>query len=174
VGRRFALIAAAGELAGAAGLTGWDAGQAQAAALRVFNAWLESRPAGIGASEEAAMLRQVRGWLEAHGEARFTPWDRAEDEHRPQTMHRAGWRRAIETQHGMVEVEAVEWLTLPEVFRTEIAKGWNDRAVLRLLAERGHLIRERGSEYACRLRVPGLGKAQVYRIRSTLFDEGEG
>ncbi len=171
VGRRFALIAAAGELATAAGLTGWESGQAQAATLRVFNAWVEGRPAGIGASEEASMMRQVRGWFEAHGEARLTNWDRAEDDHRPQTMHRAGWRRAIETEHGMVEVEAVEWLVLPELFRTEIAKGWNDRAVLRLLAQRGHLMRERGSEYACRVRVPGLGKVQVYRIRSTLFDE---
>jgi len=173
VARRFALVAAAGELATAAGLTGWSAGEAQAATLRMFNAWLEARPAGTGTSETVAMLRQVRGWFEAHGEARFTDWDRAEDNHRPQTMNRAGWRKSIETERGMAEVEAIEWLVLPEVFRTEIAKGWSDRTLLRLLADRDHLKRQKGNEYTSRVRVPGLGMTSVIRIRSTLLDEGE-
>lgn len=173
VARRFALVAAAGELATAAGLTGWSEGEAQAATLRMFNAWLEARPAGTGTSETVAMLRQVRGWFEAHGEARFTDWDRAEDNHRPQTMNRAGWRKSIETERGMAEVEAIEWLVLPEVFRTEIAKGWSDRTLLRLLADRDHLKRQKGNEYTSRVRVPGLGMTSVIRIRSTLLDEGE-
>jgi putative DNA primase/helicase len=173
VARRFALVAAAGELATAAGLTGWSAGEAQAATLRMFNAWLEARPAGTGTSETVAMLRQVRGWFEAHGEARFTDWDRVEDNHRPQTMNRAGWRKSIETERGMAEVEAIEWLVLPEVFRTEIAKGWSDRTLLRLLADRDHLKRQKGNEYTSRVRVPGLGMTSVIRIRSTLLDEGE-
>lgn len=173
VARRFALVAAAGELATAAGLTGWSEGEAQAATLRMFNAWLEARPAGTGTSETVAMLRQVRGWFEAHGEARFTDWDRAEDNHRPQTMNRAGWRKSIETERGMSEVEAIEWLVLPEVFRTEIGKGWSDRTLLRLLADRDHLKRQKGNEYTSRVRVPGLGMTSVIRIRSTLLDEGE-
>jgi putative DNA primase/helicase len=173
VARRFALVAAAGELATAAGLTGWSEGEAQAATLRMFNAWLEARPAGTGTSETVAMLRQVRGWFEAHGEARFTDWDRVEDNHRPQTMNRAGWRKSIETERGMAEVEAIEWLVLPEVFRTEIAKGWSDRTLLRLLADRDHLKRQKGNEYTSRVRVPGLGMTSVIRIRSTLLDEGE-
>jgi putative DNA primase/helicase len=173
VARRFALVAAAGELATAAGLTGWSEGEAQGATLRMFNAWLEARPAGTGNSETEAMLRQVRGWFEAHGEARFTDWDRAEDNHRPQTMNRAGWRKSIETERGMAEVESIEWLVLPEVFRTEIAKGWSDRTLLRLLADRDHLKRQKGNEYTSRVRVPGLGMTSVIRIRSTLLDEGE-
>ena len=172
VARRFALVAAAGELATAAGLTGWTEGEAQTATLRMFNAWLEARPAGIGTSETVAMLGQVRGWFEAHGEARFTDWDRAEDSHRPQTMNRAGWRKRIETTGGLVEVEAIEWQVLPRTFKDEIAKGWNDRAVLRLLAERGHLRRQKDNEYSSRVRVPGHGMTSVIRILSTLLDEG--
>ena len=53
VGRRFALVAVAGELATDAGLTGWPAGAATAAAHRCFNAWVEARPAGIGMTEGA-------------------------------------------------------------------------------------------------------------------------
>jgi putative DNA primase/helicase len=180
VARRFALVAAAGEMATAAGLTGWPPGQAQAATLRLFNAWIEARPAGIGDGETAAMLRQVRAWFELHSEARFTSWDRVEkgaesdEDRRPQTLLRAGWRKRIMSQAGMETLEAVEYMVLPEVFRNEIAKGWNDRAVLRLLAERGHLKREKPNENASRVRPPNIGHpVSVYRIRSTLLNEGE-
>ena len=101
VGRRFALIAAAGELATEAGITGWPAGEATDAARRCFNAWIEARPGGIGMSEEAQMLRQMRGWFGLHGEARFTHWNRADDDHAPKTMNRAGWRKPIETTTGL-------------------------------------------------------------------------
>ena len=57
VGRRFALAAVAGELATEAGITGWPAGTATAAARRCFEAWIAARPAGIGQTEEAQMLR---------------------------------------------------------------------------------------------------------------------
>lgn len=58
VGRRFALVAAAGEMATAAGMTGWPAGTATAAARRCFNDWIEARPGGIGLTEDARALRQ--------------------------------------------------------------------------------------------------------------------
>lgn len=177
VARRFALVAAAGEMATAAGLIGWPEGQAQAAALRMFNAWIETRPAGIGASEDAAILRQIRAWFSAHGEARFTSWDRldkesdTDEDRRPQTMHRAGWRRRVETKSGMVETECIEWLCLPEIFREDACRGFRWQAVLRLLDKRGHLVREKKDEMTSRVYVSKFGKAQVYIIRSTLLDE---
>jgi putative DNA primase/helicase len=143
----------------------------------MFNAWIETRPAGIGASEDAAILRQVRAWFSAHGEARFTSWDRldkesdTDEDRRPQTMHRAGWRRRVETTSGMVETECIEWLCLPAIFREDACRGFRWEAVLRLLDTRGHLVRERQGEMGSRVRVPKFGKAQVYIIRSTLLDE---
>ena len=82
VGRRFALVAVAGEMATAAGMTGWPEGTATDAARRCFNAWIEARPGGIRLTEDAQMLRQIRGWFGLHGEARFTDWSRADDDQR--------------------------------------------------------------------------------------------
>jgi putative DNA primase/helicase len=81
-GRRFALVAAAGELASARGLTGWPAGEATEGVKRCFLAWIRARAAGFGSSEETEALRQVRAFLEKNGDALFTWWHRVMDDHR--------------------------------------------------------------------------------------------
>ena len=59
VAGRFALIGAAGELATAAGITGWDEGAAVNAAARCFDDWLRQRGTLTNA-DEARALAQVR------------------------------------------------------------------------------------------------------------------
>jgi putative DNA primase/helicase len=173
VGRRFALVAAAGEMATEAGITGWPEGTATAAARRCFNAWIEARPGGIGMSETAQMLRQVRGWFALHGDARFVDWSRADDDHAPKTMNRAGWRKPIKTTHGIEELIGWEFFILPDVFRTEASKGFGERAALRLLDERGHLHRESAKGFGCRASPPGAEKVTVYRIKSSILSEAD-
>lgn len=48
VGSRFALLAAAGELATSAGITGWAAGAAAAGARKCFEAWLGACDGSVG------------------------------------------------------------------------------------------------------------------------------
>jgi putative DNA primase/helicase len=173
VGRRFALVAVAGELATEAGVTGWPAGTATEAARRCFGDWLAVRRGGVGLSEEAEILRQVRQWVQAHGfSARCPRTDRADDDRAPQAINQAGWRKPLETDAGLLEVEAWEWFLYPEVFAAEVCKGLpgGDRAALRLLAARGHLARE-GKHYACRRSVRGVGKLSVYVIKSSILDD---
>jgi putative DNA primase/helicase len=171
VGRRFALVAAAGEKATEAGMTGWPAGWATDAARRCFNAWIEARPGGIGLTEDAQIMRQVRQWFGLHGEARFTDWSRADDDHAPKTMNRAGWRKAIKTA-GTEALTGWEWFVLPDVFRTEACKGYTANAALKLLADRGHLVRE-GKHYGCRASPPGADKVTVYRVRSSVLGDSD-
>jgi putative DNA primase/helicase len=94
VGARFALVGAAGEIATAAGLTGWPAGESERAARACFQSWLAAR-GGNGNGEIVAMLRQVRRFLELHGEGRFSMWHRGSDDHAPKTLNRAGVRRML-------------------------------------------------------------------------------
>lgn len=180
VGRRFALVAAAGEMATDAGLTGWPRGTATAAAHRCFNDWIESRPGGIGLSEDAQMLRQLRQWFGLHGDSRFKPWHRTDTDNKPNTPFMAGWRKEImgdvRNEAGdLVNVPiAREWFTLTDVFRTEAAKGFNERAALRLLRERGHLHTEgKRPGFGCTASPPGAEKCMVYRVRSSLLGDVE-
>ena len=169
VGRRFAAVAMAGELASEAGITGWPEGEATRAAKVCFDAWLSTR-GGIGNAEDAAALRQVRRFIEAHGEARFTHWDRTNDDHAPKTMHRVGVRKPVKDS----QAEVIEWefYFFIESFRTEVCEGFDYLAVLRTLREREYLVPDKGRPYDCKPRLPGLGKTACYCIKSSILDTG--
>lgn len=169
VGRRFAAVAAAGEMATEADITGWPKGEATRAAKACFHAWLASR-GGIGNAEDVAMLRQVRRCIEAHGEARFTPWDRMGDDHAPKTMHRLGVRRAVKDGADPTEVTRWEFYFFTESFRGEVCAGFDYRSVLRVLREREHLVPDKGRPFDCKPRLPGMGPTVCYRVSSSILD----
>ena len=158
---RFALVGAAGEIATVWGVTGWPHGVALQAAADCFKAWLSAR-GGAGNQEMGAMLAQVRQFFELHGDARFTDWDRASDDHAPKTLNRAGFRRMVE------QTGQMEFYVLPEVFKSELCKGHDYRAVARLLVDRGCLETE-GRSFTRKERLPGMGNARCYRINGNLW-----
>lgn len=187
VAARFALVGAAGELATEAGLTGWPVGESEQGAKRCFDAWLAAR-GGAGNGEITAMLRQVRGFFEAHGEGRFTWWHRAADDHNAKTLQRAGFRRMvgedgkpIKNDHdhqreygermGPTDGEhvSVEYFVLPEVFRSELCKGFDAAAVSAVLLAHGCLAPDKGRQYDCKPRLPGIGTSRCYRITSAIM-----
>lgn len=187
VAARFALVGVAGELATEAGLTGWPAGEGERAARACFDAWLSAR-GGAGNGEVRQMLRQVRRFLEAHGSGRFTWWHRASDDHAPNTLQRAGFRRMVDSEGKPIKSDAehqreygeritpmdgegvsVEYFILPEVFRSEVCQGLDYQAVARVLLEHGALLPSAGRAFDCKQRLPGLGLSNCYRIPPALF-----
>lgn len=189
VASRFALVGVAGELATHAGLTGWPVGWATTAARACFDAWLEER-GGAGSGEHKAMVRQVRSFLELHGDARFTWMNRAADDHKPNTMHRAGFKRLVSGDGTPIntnadytrsfgdkmspeeaEAAACEYFVLPEVFRKEVCKGYDHKAVASLLSALGVLQHEEKSGRPDKLvRIPGMSRVRVYSLSSALFE----
>jgi putative DNA primase/helicase len=190
IGSRFSLVAAAGELATEAGLTGWPAGHAAWAVGRCFKAWLGAR-GHLDNGEEAAMLRQVRAWIEKNGDALLTWTHRAMDDHKASTPLRAGFKRLVDEQGKPLKIDAavdfidrrstpesserlsalVEYLLLPEAFRREVCKGFDAGNVARLLKARGHLVHE-ADRLTVKQRLPGMGKVPCYHLRpSILADE---
>ncbi|MEY8689118.1 MAG: hypothetical protein AB9M53_04455, partial [Leptothrix sp. (in: b-proteobacteria)] len=191
-GRRFALVAAAGELATRQGLTGWPEGEATEAARRCFLAWIGARAAGFGSSEETEALRQVRAILEKNGDALFTWWHRALDDHKPNTALRLGFKRLTDEQgqpikfdsadeycdarapdgHRTADDAQVEYLVFPEAFRRDVCKGLDARFVARVLREAGHLKCEPGRE-TYRHRLPGTGrlKSPMFHVLPSIFGE---
>jgi putative DNA primase/helicase len=186
--RRFALAAVAGELAIAAGLLNWPTGESERAARICFDAWVHSR-GGAASSEISAMLRQVRRWLEAHGEGRFSVWHRAADDHAPRILIKAGLRRMLNadgepiktnSQHGaeygdrmpaaLGEDVSFEYFILAETFRGEVCQGFDYRAVCRVLLDHGCLAPDNGRPFDCRPRLPGIGPATCYRITPAIFE----
>ena len=59
-------------------------------------------------------------------------------------------------------------LTITEM----LTSGFDARAVLRVLRDRGDLIPDKGRPFDCRARLPGLGLTACYRIKSSVLDAG--
>jgi uncharacterized protein (DUF927 family) len=195
VAGKFALIGAAGELATAYGITGWDEGVALAAAVRCFQDWLRQRGTLTNA-DEARALRQVRLFFEKHGESRFHPWESTEHQtcarcqgsgrhatgtcyacngdgkaHSngadPHPVHdRAGFRRATDD-------DQTEFFVLPQVFEKEITKGYDSAWLAKLLVQRGWVMPDPKGNATRSERLPTIGNKRVYRFRPTILAADE-
>jgi len=180
---RFALIGSAGELASKWQITGWQPGEAMAAAAACFKAWLAQR-GGVGNLEELNMLAQVRRFFEAHGEARFTDWDRPASDtgsHPPRTIQRAGYRKhapayddagkAVYLDNGD-RATHTEYYVFPETFKQEVCAGFDYRTVCRLLVRHNVLMPD-GKGFTRKERLPGgEGTAHVFRITHKVMEGG--
>ena len=175
-GRRLALVAVAGELAAAAGITGWERDATVEAVGTVFRDWLADR-GGTGSREDQHLFAAFRRFMGMHGNARFeVVREQGADDFEPQsgepplpengktTMNRAGWRWQEKTGAG----ERV-WVygLIPEVFDTEIANplGMDGREARERLGRAG-LIRSkmegREKRWAYRAkRIPGHGQPRL-------------
>jgi len=164
VAARFALVAAAGQLATAARVLPWPPGEAAAAAAICFRAWIEAR-GGAGAAENEAGLSQVRAFIEAYGESRFVRIDEGGAvDFEIKAISRAGYRRKDASGHW-------EYLVLPEVWRSEVCRGMDYKAVARDLAARGMLIPASDGTPSRSERVsPHIGQTRVYRLTPAILE----
>ncbi len=160
---RFALVAAAGELATRLGVTGWPEGEALRAVRVCLKAWLAER-GHLGNKEDAATLAQVRGFVTAHQYTRFADW--CDSSHRPANM--VGYRK--------VEADGVSFIVLPPGW-AEITKGRDPKRAALLCLEAGYLLTGKDRKRLQRqARLPGMGaKAWVYLLTErVLADEASG
>jgi putative DNA primase/helicase len=129
VARRFAMIGVSLELATEFNLTGWDAGEGDAAARRCFDDWL--RRNGQVRNEEGLIIKQAEAFFASYGLNRFhrmRPGYQIEPNHGPNA---AGYLR-----HGD---GGGQYLVYPHVFEDEIAKGFDRNKVVAVLKAAGML-----------------------------------
>jgi uncharacterized protein (DUF927 family) len=163
VARRFALVAAAGELATQAGITHWDKGQASQAAACCFSSWIANF-GGTGNREDRALLEQVRAFFETHGSSRFEDMTARLEQRVP---NRAGfYRRDTEGER--------EYLVLPETFKREVCAGFDARHAGKVLAEAGWLRTGSAGKTSRTERLPGMGdKTRCYVFTAALWSGGD-
>ncbi len=184
---RFTLIAAAGEIATAWGITGWATGEAINSADICFKAWLTQR-GGAGNAEERAMLAQVQRFFELHSESRFSDWERpASDtsQHAPKTLQKAGYRKHFDAKDedgqpiytgenyssgDEKKARDTEYFVYAETFRSEICAGYDYKVIQKLLDKHGALLRPNsGKAYTRSERLPAEGMQNIYKLNSKVF-----
>ena len=81
----------------------------------------------------------------------------------------AGFRRELNEGGGLIEYKAYEYFVFAEVFRMEVAAGFDYRAMARALEEADCLVVQQG-RLTVKARLPGLGNAYCYHIKPRLFE----
>nr|WP_231867090.1 DUF927 domain-containing protein [Aeromonas enteropelogenes] len=161
---RFALVAAAGELATRLGVTGWPDGEALRAVRVCLKAWLAER-GHLGNKEDAATLAQIRAFMRAHQYTRFV--DVGDPNHRPANV--VGYRR--NPRHG-TDDELEFWVD-PSGW-VEITSGRDAKKAAKLSAKAGYLLGGEG-RYQLLRRLPTGKRARVYVLTDlVLADDTEG
>jgi len=142
---RFALVAAAGELA--SDITGWPEGESFRGVKACFDAWLAER--GEGCHESNQAIESVRARLLTWGDSRFG-----------QTANAPVWG---------VRTERDFWV-YPATFRDELCRGLDHRNVAKVLRDNDFL----SDTAAVTKRIPGGGTRKFYVISGRLLgDEPE-
>lgn len=128
--RRFALVAAAGELATQAGITGWKQGRVFDAVAQCFTTWLGNLGNGEN-MEETKTLEHIKAFFEANGTSRFedlTVIRQADGEViRPRIHNRVGY----------YDPEDKVYLVSPTMFKKEMCIGINEASVKKVLIKHG-------------------------------------
>ena len=162
---RFALVGFAGKLATEFGVTGWPVGEAENAAKDCFDSCLDSR-GSTGVGDVEAAIRQVRAFVEAHGNSRFQSLaprhDRGGNEFHERVIDRVGFKS--------VEGDT-EFLILPEAFKQEVCKGLNSRMVAKVLDEHGYLRTDSKGKRSVLHTVQELGRIRVYAVRASILGD---
>ena len=163
---RFAVVAAAGEIATTMGITCWAPGTAVWAAGLCYDDWIQFR-GGTGQADMQAALRQVRAFFEANGSSQFqslipqvniATGDSIEEK----IVNRAGYWKHDENGEKL-------FLVFREAFRDQVCVGFDAQAVAAELANQDLLIRGEGKNLAKKERVPG-DKDRFYVIRERIIE----
>jgi putative DNA primase/helicase len=157
---RFALIAAAGELATQFGVTPWKEGEATAAAQWALDQMILRR-GGTDPVEVSQAISQVRLFIEQHGESRFESADAPENR---TITNRAGWRTGSGPER--------QWWIPSEVWKSEICQGLDPKFVAKTLCDRGMLLRPRDGFQSVK-RIRGGKPTRVYILTADILEGGD-
>lgn len=166
---RFGLAAAGGEMATAFGIVPWRLGEASRAAKRCFADWLSAR-GGSQPAEERAALAAVRRFVEAHGTSRFeamaemAPRDNNGLLVDQRILNRVGFRRRAEGG-------GVEYIVLPEAWKTDVCAGLDAASVAKTLAAHGLLAKGADGKPQVKVRLPiSPNSVRAYVIGAGILD----
>jgi putative DNA primase/helicase len=172
----FAFIAAAGEFAIEKGILPWPKGESKQAAKICFDSWMSAR----GTDGDIAVERgisQVRQYFQQYSDSRFVA--RYENPNPDALIDLA--ERSVQSRSGYRVTDG--WLVYPDVFRNDIARGYDADAVLQSLYDRKLMARPyqtqpaNGRKHGARcvnLQSPPGGKSKrerMFKLFRTLIEE---
>lgn len=158
--RKFAILAAALEMAAEAGLTGWTSEESFKAVCVTWQRWLAVF--GLASRDDERLIEQANGILAANQFARFVSLPMTDKE--PNTANMMGYKRILAGDD--------VFYVLPHAFKGEISKGYEIKKACEVLHAAGMLERTKGREGWTTTIGSGLGTGYKMRLRPCK-EEGE-
>ena len=140
VAKRFAIVAAAGEMATSADITGWQAGKATTAVRVCLDNWLDNYGRD-GEHEQRQIIKHIQAFIEQHGSSRFEPrHSHTCADFEPKTSNRVGYRN----------IKTGDYYFMINTFDTQVCQPFSSKAVLQVLDDANLLLRNQGDRKAYR------------------------
>ncbi len=169
VAQKFALIAAAGELAIHLGIFPLQPETVSDACVQLLGEWVAGR-GGTQAHEVDQAARRLRSLVAKHGSSRFeTPWTEGYAESNSiqiqKVIDRLGFKR-------LTAAKEWEYFLLPDAFEQEVIGGMAPKLAKEYLADQGLIRRDEQRKYTVSLRVPGFKQMRLYHIPAGILEAG--
>lgn len=159
VAKRFAIVAAAGEMATLAGITGWQAGQATTAVMTCLDNWLDNYGRD-GEHEQRQIIEHIKAFIEQHGSSRFQPCHIH--------MHQ-DFETKITNRAGYHNYGTGEYYFSTSTF-DEVCSPFNKSKVLQVLDEARLLNVTESDRKTCRVSLPfKKNRSRVYAVKSDIL-----
>lgn len=164
---RFALVAAAGEMACQAGVVPWVRGDAADAALELFKRWASSF-GRAAPREQRDIVVVIRGAIEQQG-SRFAALTAPEDLNEPCQSNRVGEARSLTTL-GFRQVRNGEELYLfHDAGWREVLKGFDPAYAARTLVDAGLLLTGDGKHMKRKVKT-AAGVRRLYTVKGSILE----
>jgi len=159
VAKRFAIVAAAGEMATLAGITGWLSGQATTAVMTCLDNWLDNYGRD-GEHEQRQIIEHIKAFIEQHGSSRFQPCHIH--------MHQ-DFETKITNRAGYHNYDTGEYYFSTSTF-DEVCSPFNKSKVLQVLDEARLLNVTESDRKTCRVSLPfKKNRQRVYAVKSDIL-----
>lgn len=163
VAERFALAAAAGELASRLGVLPWSDGALAEGVAGCFRAWL-TRRGTVGSAEALDAVTGVREFIQRHGASRFSFADKGVDETSWRVQNLAGFKSVANAEQGVTD----KWLFTDAGFKEAIG-SLDPRTAADALAEAGFLIKDASGKRKRSERI-GERTMRVYVVKGEILE----
>lgn len=167
VGRRFSLVAAAGELAIGWSILPGQKGDALWAAQNCFDDWLATR-GGAGSGEETTILEQVKDFLSSKQFNSF--YDLESGVQKSPVRDLAGYLKTFTHFTYGPNVGRSVFAVLPGVFKKEICRGYAPEQVCEVLKKRGYLLTDKDNKPNIQVKINHKNQ-RLYCINQSILGD---
>ncbi len=160
VASKFALLAAAGELAIQWKILDWQPGVCVKSCSQLFLKWLENR-GGINAGEDLQAIARIRTFIQQFSESRFSPIESVLTTH---INNRIGWidNRKNTTEENVYCFYTAGW--------REVLHGLNADRAARALASAGYLLTDT-DKLQRKVKLPDGTRPRMYCVKQDILND---